>query len=294
MSGDGDMLDEVTPDLVRRIEEGLAEGRNDEVRSLLAPLSGAGQAHVLEQVSEPQRDALVGILKGDLDPEALPELDEEVLEDVLEQLDSKQIAAAARELETDDAATILEELPEAERREVLAELPADFSLPVVCVQHIGREFLAEMLGWLAASTPLSICRAVSGELPAAGRAYFAPEDAHVEFDTAGRLLLSHAAPRDGHRPSVTVTMNAAARQFGAAAAGVLLTGMGRDGADGMLAIARAGGVTIAQDEASSVIYGMPGSAVALGAAGQVLPLAQIAPMLRLMAACAESGARRTN
>lgn len=125
MSGESDALDEVTPDLVRRIEEGLADGRNEDVRALLAPLSAAGQADVLEQVSESQRDALIGVLKADLDPEALPELDEEVLEDVLDQLDSKQIAAAARELEADDAAIILEELPEEELREVLAELPAD-------------------------------------------------------------------------------------------------------------------------------------------------------------------------
>jgi len=125
MSADGDALDEVTPDLVQRIEDALAEDRTDDVRALLADMSAAGQADVLEQLSEPQRDALVDILKSDLDPEALTELDEEVLEDVLDQLDSKQIAAAAHELEADDAASILEELPEDERREVLAELPAE-------------------------------------------------------------------------------------------------------------------------------------------------------------------------
>lgn len=122
---EGDALDEVTPELVRRIEDALAESRTEEVKTLLSALSASGQASVLEQVSEPQRDLLVGLLKRDLDPEALAELDEEVLEDVLDQLDSKDIAAAAHELETDDAATILEDLPEAERREVLAELPAD-------------------------------------------------------------------------------------------------------------------------------------------------------------------------
>ena len=114
----------MTPELVRRVEAALAEDRTDEVRALLAELSAAGQASMLEQVAEPERDALVGILKRDLDPEALTELDEEVREDVLDQLDSKEIAAAARELETDDAATMLEDLPEDERREVLAELPA--------------------------------------------------------------------------------------------------------------------------------------------------------------------------
>lgn len=125
MSSEGDVLDEVPPELVRRVEAALAEDRADDVRVLLASLSATGQASVLEQVSEVQRDKLVGILKRDLDPEALTELDEEVLEDVLDQLDSKDIAAAAHELETDDAATLLEDLTETERREVLAELPAD-------------------------------------------------------------------------------------------------------------------------------------------------------------------------
>jgi magnesium transporter len=120
-----DVLDEVPPELIRRVEAALAEDRTEEVRALLIDLSATGQASVLEQLSDPERDKLVTILKRDLDPETLVELDEEVLEDVLEQLDSKDIAAAARELETDDAATILEELPEEERREVLAELPAE-------------------------------------------------------------------------------------------------------------------------------------------------------------------------
>jgi magnesium transporter len=123
MSGEPDVLDEVTPEFVRRVETALVENRVDDVRALLTDLSATGQASILEQVSEPERDKLIGILKRDLDPEALTELDEEVLEDVLDQLDSKEIAAAARELETDDAATILEDLPEEERREVLAELP---------------------------------------------------------------------------------------------------------------------------------------------------------------------------
>ncbi|HYX01599.1 MAG TPA: magnesium transporter, partial [Reyranella sp.] len=125
MNGEPQVLDEVTPELVRRVETALAEERADEARALLAELSATGQASILEQLGEPEREKLVGILKRDLDPETLIELDEEVLEDVLEKLDSKDIAAAARELETDDAASILEELPEEERQEVLAELPAD-------------------------------------------------------------------------------------------------------------------------------------------------------------------------
>ncbi len=103
MSGEAEILDEVPPELIRRVEAALAEDRIEEVRRLLAELSASGQAFVLEQVTEAERDKLVGILKRDLDPEALTELDEEVLEDVLEQLDSKDIAAAAHELEADDA-----------------------------------------------------------------------------------------------------------------------------------------------------------------------------------------------
>jgi magnesium transporter len=125
MSSESDVLDEVPPELVRRVEAALADDRTEDVRALLGELSATGQASILEQISEVERDKLVGILKRDLDPEALTELDEEVLEDVLGQLDSKDIAAAAHELEADDAATILDELEEDERREVLAELPAD-------------------------------------------------------------------------------------------------------------------------------------------------------------------------
>ncbi len=119
-----DVLDEVPPELIRRIETLLADGQADDVRALLADLSPAGQAQVLEQLSEPERETLVSVLKRDLDPETLTELDEEVLDDVLDQFDSKDIAAVASKLEADDAAAILEELPEDERREVLAELPA--------------------------------------------------------------------------------------------------------------------------------------------------------------------------
>jgi magnesium transporter len=125
MTVESDALEEVTPELVRRIADALAEGRSDEARHLLEPLSAVGQAAVLEQVSEPEREALVGLLKRNLDPEVLTELDEDVRDDVLEQLDSKEIAAAARNLETDDAASLLEDLPDEERAEVLAELTAE-------------------------------------------------------------------------------------------------------------------------------------------------------------------------
>lgn len=168
-------------------------------------------------------------------------------------------------------------------REILGNLPADFPLPVVCVQHIGSDFLPELVAWLDEATPMQVRKASQGETPQAGTIYFAPEDVHLELDEAGRFDLSQAPLCDGHQPSVTVTMSAIARHFGADAVGVLLTGMGRDGADGMRDIASNGGVTIAQDEASSVVYGMPKEAVALGAVQHVLPLEQIAPALIALA-----------
>lgn len=168
--------------------------------------------------------------------------------------------------------------------QLFAALPATFPLPLVCVQHIGREFLAEMLVWLGNATHLKISQGVDGDLPCAGHAYFAPADGHLEFDHRGHFALSHAPPLDGHRPSVTVTMNSAAERYGSGTVGILLTGMGRDGAAGLASISRAGGMTIAQDEVSCVVYGMPGAAVALGVVQYVLPLGQMAQALVALAA----------
>jgi len=167
--------------------------------------------------------------------------------------------------------------------EILSNLPAGFPVPVLCVQHMGADFLPAMVAWLAEASPLPVRLAAQGEVPQAGVVYFAPEDAHLELDQGGRFELSRAPPCDGHRPSATVTLRAAARRFGAGTVGVLLTGMGRDGAEGLAEVAAAGGVTIAQDEASSVVYGMPREAVALGAVQHVLPLEAIAPALSALA-----------
>ena len=101
MSGEPDVLDEVTPELVRRIEAALADERAEEVRALLAELSASGQASVIEQVSEPERDKLIGILKRDLDPETLIELDEEVLEGVPDRWTARTLPPRAR-AEADD------------------------------------------------------------------------------------------------------------------------------------------------------------------------------------------------
>ena len=164
-------------------------------------------------------------------------------------------------------------------REILSHLPSSFPLPVMCVQHIGASFLTGMVEWLDDACQLTVRKACQGETPRHGIVYFAPENTHLELDGGGRFSLSIKPPLDGHRPSVTVTMQAAAHYFGAGTVGVLLTGMGRDGADGMASIAAAGGITFAQNETSSVVYGMPKEAVALGAVQHILSLEQIAPAL---------------
>lgn len=164
-------------------------------------------------------------------------------------------------------------------KELLSKLPLDFPLPVICIQHIYVGFLQGLLDWLAVGCRLPIQIAQPGDLPKPGRIYFAPEQQHLELDARGRFIYSDSPPVAGHRPSVTVTFTSVAKFYGQACVGILLTGMGRDGAEGMQAIARAGGFTIAQDEASSIVFGMPKAAVELGAAQQVLPIHAIAPRL---------------
>jgi two-component system chemotaxis response regulator CheB len=176
-------------------------------------------------------------------------------------------------------------------RTVLSALPAAFPWPVLCVQHISKGFMAELMVWLAGCCRLKVAAARPGERPQPGIVHFAPEDTHLQLNDKGCFELSIAPPVEGHRPSVSVSMQSAAQRYGANAVGVLLTGMGRDGAEGMLAISRAGGITISQDEASCVVYGMPKAAVGLGAVQYELPLENIAPALISLATGSASRGR---
>ncbi len=159
---------------------------------------------------------------------------------------------------------------------ILSQFPAELPVPVLCVQHISPGFLKGLVEWLANQCRVRVRIARDGELPVAGTVYFPQEQTHMVLGPDGRLQLTHDPPVGGHRPSVTVTLQSVARLHGRVAAGVLLTGMGEDGVAGMQAIAAAGGATIAQDEATSIVFGMPKQAIAVGAAEQVLPLAEIA------------------
>lgn len=163
---------------------------------------------------------------------------------------------------------------------ILSKIPAGFPVPIVCVQHISEGFLLGLVEWLRMKCKLPIQIAPSGEMPQPGTIYFPPERMHLELTKQGRFWYSTAPPLGGHRPSVDVTLKAIAAYYGSSAVGVLLTGMGSDGAQGMKAIADAGGTTVAQDESSCVVFGMPKVAIALGSAQHVLPLPEIAPFLQ--------------
>jgi two-component system chemotaxis response regulator CheB len=164
--------------------------------------------------------------------------------------------------------------------QVLRALRADFPLPVLLVLHIGEPFGRSFADWLDSQIGRRVAYAEDGERVAAagGRVLMAPPDRHLALE-GGRVRLTRDPERHSCRPSVDVLFEAMAHDFGDAAAACLLTGMGRDGAAGLLRIRQAGGLTIAQDEATSVVYGMPREAVLLGAASHVLPLGEIGPAL---------------
>jgi two-component system, chemotaxis family, protein-glutamate methylesterase/glutaminase len=164
--------------------------------------------------------------------------------------------------------------------EILRSLPAEFRLPILLVLHINEPFGAAFADWLDAQTARPVCYGRDG-MPiaaAAGRVVVAPANRHMTVRD-GRLRLTDDAERHSCRPSVDVLFETVAAEYGPRAAACLLTGMGRDGALGLLQIRRAGGVTIAQDEATSVIYGMPREAALIGAATHVLSLPDIGAWL---------------
>ena len=167
---------------------------------------------------------------------------------------------------------------------ILPALPADLPLPVLCVQHISPGFLEGLVEWLNDQCRMSVTIARTGEKPRPGTVYFPPEGHHLDLGRDGSFEASDAAPYQGHRPSVNVTFSAVARTYGGDSIAALLTGMGDDGAEGLARIAGAGGATIAQDQATSTVFGMPRAAIERGAAGHVLPLGEIAGQILNLAA----------
>ena len=159
---------------------------------------------------------------------------------------------------------------------VLRALHPKFPLPILLVLHINEMFASAFAEWLDGQSNRRAAYAREGDPVEAhaGRVVIAPPERHLAVRN-GRLRLTDDPERHSCRPSVDVLFESVAREYGPGAAAVLLTGMGRDGAAGLLDIRRAGGFTIAQDEATSVVYGMPREAALIGAAEQILPLNEI-------------------
>jgi two-component system, chemotaxis family, protein-glutamate methylesterase/glutaminase len=179
---------------------------------------------------------------------------------------------------------------------LLRALPAGFAIPVLYVQHLSanESFAQAYTGWLAEQTGHVVGYARGGESLGAlgGRVTMAPPDLHL-LVRDGHLHVSSAPPRHSCRPSVDTLFESLAADLRGSAAGCLLTGMGRDGAGGLLALRRAGALTFAQDEASSVVYGMPKEAVALGGAAESLPPEQIGARLAALGSVERGPAWRT-
>jgi two-component system chemotaxis response regulator CheB len=177
---------------------------------------------------------------------------------------------------------------------ILSGLPADFPAPVLIVQHIAAGFVTGLAEWLDQTTGFPVRIAAHGEPMEAGRAYLAPDGYHLGAGAQRRIALSRSEPENGLRPAVSFLFRSVAEQCGARAVAVLLTGMGKDGAEELKQLHDLGAVTIAQDAASSAVYGMPGEAMKLRAVRYSLAPDRIpAALIGLVSpGSAETAARR--
>ncbi len=163
-------------------------------------------------------------------------------------------------------------------RSFLSQLPEEFPVPILIVQHMASGFVSGLVDWLV-STGCNACIAEHGCIPKPGWAYLAPDGFQMGLDQAGAIALVDAPLENGLRPSASYLFRAVAEVWGPRAVGILLTGMGRDGAAELKAMRDSGATTFAQDRESSVVHGMPGAAIRLEAATYVLPPEKIAATL---------------
>jgi two-component system, chemotaxis family, protein-glutamate methylesterase/glutaminase len=170
--------------------------------------------------------------------------------------------------------------------QLLGGLGKDFPLPILLVQHINASFSGGFVTWLATVCPFSVVIAKEGEGPVSGKIYMAPADRHLRIDH-GRLWSDRGDSVCAQRPSGSILFQSMARSLGPQGLGILLTGMGADGAEGLLALREAGGYTIAEDASTAAVYGMPAAAVQLGAVCELLPLPAIAPRILELVAVKE-------
>jgi two-component system chemotaxis response regulator CheB len=168
-------------------------------------------------------------------------------------------------------------------QQVLSGLPKEFPAPVLIVQHMAAGFIMGFAEWLGQTSGLPVHVALDGSRILSGHVYIAPENIQMKVGPAGRLSCTDDAPENGLRPSVSYLFRSVADVFGIKAVGILLTGMGKDGAAELKLMKEEGAITIAQNEESSVVFGMPGEAVKLDAAKYVLPPSGIIDLLGRLA-----------
>ena len=167
---------------------------------------------------------------------------------------------------------------------ILTTLPKDFPVPILVVQHMSRGFNPGFAAWLDNASPLRVKPAKDGEAVLPRTVYLGVDDHHLGVSLDRTVHLSSSPAVGGFRPSGTFLFESVAAAFGRSALAVILTGMGRDGVDGLRAIRQAGGRTIAESEATAIVYGMPAAAVNAGLADYVLPLDQVCAAVAGMAA----------
>lgn len=254
------------------------------------------------------RTAFAAVSKGALDVLEKPDIDGEngrkLLKKVkmLSRVDvvAHQTAMSRRAKAQPDRETVPASAPSGRRRivaiasstggpraihAILSELPTSFPAPIVISQHVADGFTSGMAEWLGGGCALKVSTASKGDLLLPGRVYLNPSESVLRVTGQGVVLLEKPRPGQLYHPSCDAMLESVAASYGKGAVGVILTGMGDDGVAGIRAVKEAGGFTLAQDEQSSVVYGMNGLAVKRGCVDKVLPLAGIpGELLRLFAA----------
>lgn len=162
---------------------------------------------------------------------------------------------------------------------LLSDLPRGFDVPILVVQHMSEGFIGGLARWLSDAAPGPVRIARDGDVLVPGVVLLAPDGAHLRVTADGTVRLDAGPPIGGHRPAATALFDSVAEAYGDRALGVVLTGMGRDGVDGLARLRATGAVTLAQDAASSAVFGMPGAAVEAGAVERVLALNDLGPTI---------------
>jgi two-component system chemotaxis response regulator CheB len=163
--------------------------------------------------------------------------------------------------------------------QILGKLPENFPIPILVVQHLSADFVPGFADWLSRRCKMRVRIPIQGDLPTAGEIWIAPGGKHMSLSIDGRVMLHSDKGNHRHQPSIDILFEGVSKVFGKRAIGILLTGMGDDGAEGLEMLYRQGARTIAQDEATSVVFGMPAAAIERQAAEYVLPIHQIGTAL---------------